>query len=294
MLSGVVWWRSAHLQARARRLEQLVDRRTAEVQEQAEQLEQYNRALQQSNRELNETLEEKSELLGVAAHDLKNPLFGIRGLAEVMLEDSDLEEGDHRKLKLIYESADETLMLINDLLDSAAASSGQVNLDLELIDLCEVAEWVVRRFEPQAERKDQHLTFIPTEADCTVHADEEKLREAMTNLVSNAVKYAPLGSRVEVEVRRSDGEVQFLVRDEGPGLSPKEQKNLFAPFQRLSPQPTGGESSSGLGLYIVKQLVDLHEGRVAVDSEQGEGSTFMLALPFAGQSQSRVHNEQIG
>ncbi len=292
-LSGIVWWRSAHLQARARRLEQLVDERTAEVQEQAEQLELYNRALQQSNRELNEALEEKSELLGVAAHDLKNPLFGIRGLAEVLLDDADLDESDHRKIKLIHESADETLTLINNLLDSAAASSGQVNLDLQPLDLCEVAQWVVRRFEPQAERKDQELSFSATEADCTVNADEEKLRESMSNLVSNAVKYAPLESTIEVEVRRVNGEVQFLVHDEGPGLSPQEQENLFAPFQRLSPEPTGGESSSGLGLYIVKQLVDLQDGRVAVESEKGEGSTFMFALPHAGHSHARAHNGQM-
>lgn len=279
LIGGLVWWRSAHLEARARRLEQVVSERTAEVQTQAQKLEEYNRELQQSNEALHEALEQKSELLGVAAHDLKNPLFGIRGLSEILLEDADLDDSAHRKVELIHDSAEETLQLINDLLESTAASSGQVQLDMEPLDMGSLADWVAHRYEPLAEKKDQELAFSTEGGDLTVEADEQKLREVMSNLVSNAVKYSPHGGRIDVEVERNGTEVLFRVRDEGPGLSEEEQKNLFAPFQRLSPEPTGGEASSGLGLYIVKQLVDLHDGRVGVESAPGEGSTFMVALP---------------
>lgn len=279
LIMGAVWWRSAHLEARARRLEKLIAQRTTEVQEQAEQLEAYNRELRQTNEALQDALEQKSELLGIAAHDLKNPLFGIRGLSEILLEDADLDASMHRKVQLIHDSAGETLELINDLLESAAASSGQVQLETERLDMNSVAEWLVNSFRPQAEKKGQELAFASSDEDCTVEADEQRLREAMGNLVSNAIKYSPKEAAIEVEVERVEDEVRFVVRDEGPGLSKEEQKNLFAPFQRLSPEPTAGEASSGLGLYIVKQLVEMHGGRVWVESEVGEGSTFTLALP---------------
>jgi signal transduction histidine kinase len=259
----------------------MVARRTEEVQDQAKQLASYNRELRQTNEVLQETLEQKSELLGIAAHDLKNPLFGIRGLSEILLEKKDLDESSNRKLKLIYESADETLELINDLLESAAASSGQVRLDMELVDIEPVAEWVVHSFRQQAEKKGQRIHFTTANEDCRVKADERKLREAMSNLVSNAVKYSPKGSDIEVDVRRVGDKISFRVSDEGPGLSEEERKNLFSPFQRLSPEPTAGEASSGLGLYIVKQLVDLHDGEVWVESEVGEGSTFGITLSAA-------------
>lgn len=287
LVAGAVWWRSAHLETRARRLEQMVAQRTQEVQEQAKQLASYNRELRQTNEVLQEALEQKSELLGMAAHDLKNPLFGIRGLSEILLENQGLDESMHRKIQLIYESADETLELINDLLESAAASSGQVRLDMETIDVEPLAEWVVHSFRPQAEKKGQQIHFQAADDDFHVEADERKLREAMSNLVSNAVKYSPKGARIDVEVIRADSEVTFLVQDEGPGLSESERKNLFAPFQRLSPEPTAGEASSGLGLYIVKQLVELHDGHVWVESEVGEGSTFGITLPAAWASSER-------
>lgn len=281
LIAGAVWWRSAHLEARARNLEQMVAQRTQEVQQQAKQLASYNRELRQTNEVLQETLEQKSELLGIAAHDLKNPLFGIRGLSEILLEKDGLDESMHRKLHLIYESADETLELINDLLESAAASSGQVRLDMELVDMKPVAEWVVHSFRQQAEKKNQEIHLHAAEADCRIKADERKLREAMSNLVSNAVKYSPKGGEIDVSVERVDNDVCFLVRDEGPGLSEEERQNLFAPFQRLSPEPTAGEASSGLGLYIVKQLVELHDGEVWVESEKGAGSTFGIRVPAA-------------
>ncbi len=280
-IAGAVWWRSAHLEARARNLERMVAQRTQEVQEQAKQLASYNRELRQTNEVLQETLEQKSELLGIAAHDLKNPLFGIRGLSEILLENKELDESMYRKLNLIYESADETLELINDLLESAAASSGQVRLDMELVDMGPVAEWVVHSFRQQAEKKGQQINLRTVGEDCRVEADERKLREAMSNLVSNAVKYSPRGAQIDVTVHRTDDEINFAVEDEGPGLSDEERKNLFAPFQRLSPEPTAGEASSGLGLYIVKQLVELHDGEVWVESEKGEGSTFGITIPAA-------------
>lgn len=280
VVTALVRWRSSHLEARAQQLERIVAKRTSEVKDQAEQLEMYNSELQRANEVLQEALNQKSELLGVAAHDLKNPLFGIRALSEVLLQKHALEDKVEHRVTLIRESADETLGLINDLLASAA-SSAHSSLDAELLDMVELAEWVVHSFRPQAERKQQTLEISIVDEGCVVEADKRKLREAMNNLVSNAIKYSPYEAPVEVTVERIRDEVHFVVHDEGPGLDEEDQEKLFTPFQRLTPEPTGNEGSSGLGLYIVKQIAELHGGRVWVESEKGHGSAFAVVIPAA-------------
>lgn len=283
---GAVQLRSQQLAKRAQQLEAVIMRRTAEVKEQARQLEVYNTELVRSNEVLQETVEEKSKLLGVAAHDLKNPLFGIRALSEVLLEREGIDENVHRKLDLIRSSADETLKLINDLLASAA-SSAQAQAEMEVIDAGALAEWVVHSFQHQADRKSQRLTCAVPSTPCIVEADKRKLREAMNNLISNAIKYSPHGAPILVNVERQEDTITFSVEDRGPGLSKDDQQRLFAPFQRLTPEPTGDEGSSGLGLYIVKQIAELHDGDVMVDTEVGEGSTFTLVLPSASSGPRR-------
>jgi signal transduction histidine kinase len=284
----LVRWRTDGLERRREELEETVAARTREVQRQKQQLEMYNRELLRINETLRQTIEEKSRLLGMAAHDLKNPLFGIRALSEILLEREPLSEKSERKLTLIRDSADETLRLIEDLL-ATAATSGQTERPHQAVDLAALAQWVVRSFEPQAERKDQALFCdVPTDAHCVVEGDKRKLREAVANLVSNALKYSPPGEEVQVHVDRRDGQVQVAVVDSGPGLSENDRQRLFAPFQRLSAEPTGGESSSGLGLYIVKQVADLHEGTVDVETEVGAGSTFTLVLPATAPTSASV------
>ena len=277
----LVRWRTASLERRRRSLEDVVAERTREVRRQKRQLEAYNRELLRTNETLRHTLEEKSRLLGMAAHDLKNPLFGIRALSEILLETEALSEKSERKLTLICESANETLHLIDDLL-STAAGAVQNERDHEAVDLAVLTQWVVRSFEPQAERKEQALSHaVATDEPCVVTGDRRKLREAVGNLVGNALKYSPPGEDVDVRVDRCNDVVQVAVSDDGPGLSERDQERMFAPFQRLSPEPTGGEGSSGLGLYIVKQIVDQHGGTIDVESAPGVGSTFVLALPAA-------------
>lgn len=277
LLVGYLQWRIAILTRTRRRLEEVLSDRTAEVHRQNRQLETYNRELVHTNRRLRETLEEKSRLLGVATHDLKNPLFGIRALAEILLERESLSDQARRKVDLIRTSAQETLEQINGLMDSAASTAGQIAE--EPVDVSMLAGWMVHSFEPQAQRKDQVLRCTVPDAPCVVAGDRGKLREAMSNLLSNALKYAPPGTSVDVTVTQDDGTVHFSVSDKGPGLSSRDQERLFAPFQRLTPKPTGDEGTSGLGLYIVKQIVALHNGDVEVDTTLGEGSTFTLVLP---------------
>lgn len=275
----LVWWRTSYLQRKREQLERQVAERTNEVRRQKQQLEAYNHELLRTNEQLRRTIEEKSKLLGVAAHDLKNPLFGIRALSEIVLESEALSDRGERKLNLIRESAEESLHLIDDLL-ATAASSARAGLDPEPVDVKALVQWVVHSFEPQAERKGQDLRCSIPDEKCVVRGDKRKLREAVANLVSNALKYSPPGEAVDVFVNRRNGAVQVAVEDDGPGLSKTDQERMFAPFQRLGPTPTGDESSSGLGLYIVKQVVDLHDGSIDVTTAPGEGSTFTLRLPI--------------
>lgn len=279
LLAGYLQWRTAALGRARRRLQHMLTARSAKVREQNKKLEDYNRELVETNRRLRETVEEKSRLLGVATHDLKNPLFGMRALSEIVLETEPLSDRARRKVDLIRESAQETLELINDLMASAA-STAEGALEPEPVDVGALTEWVVHSFLPQAHRKDQMLHCTVPDAPCVVAGDRRKLREAMNNLVSNALKYSAPRESVHVSVEQHNRHVVVSVSDHGPGLSSRDQEQLFAPFQRLTPDPTGDEGSSGLGLYIVKQIVDLHEGRVEVDSTLGDGSTFSLHLPI--------------
>lgn len=292
LVAALVTWRTAHLNRRKERLEEIVAERTAEVEKQARQLETINTELLRSNEDLQEAIEEKSKLLGVAAHDLKNPIYGIRALSEVALKRVEENEYVERKLTLIQSMADETLGLITDLLASAA-STAQTRLDLEPVDVVETAEWVVHSFQPQAERKDQTIRSSFPEDPCRIQADKRKLREAMSNLVSNAIKYSPYGAPVTIVVEKTNRGVRFRVADEGPGLSPEDQNRMFAPFQRLTPSPTGDEGSSGLGLYIVKNIVELHDGTIHVHSERGTGSIFEIVLP-ASPNRARRPTYRVG
>ncbi|WP_022835455.1 sensor histidine kinase [Salisaeta longa] len=290
----VVQWRSRQLRQRAQRLEHMVAERTRKVRQQARQLQKYNRELLRSNALLQDALEENSRVLGVAAHDLKNPIFGIRALAEVLLERDGLDEEVHRKISLMQSSANESLTLIDDLLATAAGTDDdKPTAERAIVDVADLAQWVVVGFKAQADRKDQVLDLNIPSRPCTVRAERRRLREAMNNLVSNALKYAPKGTTVAISVQYAPDEISFAVRDEGPGLTEEDKRHLFQPFQRLTPEPTGGESSSGLGLYIVKQVVDQHDGRVTVESTVGEGSTFKIWLPTADKPRaSTIEDEE--
>lgn len=280
LVAALAYWRTSYLERSREQLEREVAERTQEVQRQKEQLLVYNRELKRTADQLRDAVEEKSKLLGVAAHDLKNPLVGIRALSEIVLENEDLSARVQRKLNLIRESADEAMARIDEIMASAA-STAQAPLDVEPVDLGGLTQWVVHSFAPHAQRKQQKLRCSVPDAVCVVKGHKRRLREAVSNLVSNALKYSPPEQVVAVRVYRQGEQIAVEVADKGPGLSEADQKRMFAPFQRLTPTPTGDESSSGLGLYIVKQIVELHDGTIEVESTRGEGSTFRMLFPAA-------------
>ena len=249
------------------------------VQEQKSSLERLNSDLLASNTALRQASEMKSQLLSIASHDMKNPLTAIREFARILREESD-QTHQLELLDMIFDSSNDMLALISQLLDSAALEGGNLEVAREQTDLVDLAERVVERNVRMADRKGQviHMTMDDAEA-CAISVDGERIREAMDNLISNAIKYSPLKSNIYVSMSRQRGEVVFSVRDEGPGLTDEDHSRVFGKFRKLSARPTGGETSTGLGLSIVKQIIELHGGRVFAEGEPGKGSTFTFVVP---------------
>ncbi|MDX1548454.1 MAG: ATP-binding protein, partial [Rhodothermales bacterium] len=264
------------LLARVRNLLALADQKRT--------LQTLNSELRQTNDDLREVSEMKSQLLRIAAHDLKNPLNGIREFAKILkTELASTQPHSLELLDLIHASSDQMLSMVGKILDSEALESGELVMDRAPVSAVEIAREVVRLNRPQAERKGETLVLTAEDGDpCIVLGAREWLRDAMDNLVSNAIKYSPFDKNIWVTVRRHDGRVRFSVRDQGPGLTDEDKQMLFGKFQRLSATPTSDESSTGLGLSIVKQIVELHGGRVWAESEPGQGATFIIELDAAG------------
>lgn len=222
------------------------------------------------------------------AHDLKSSVLGIKRLTQILLDDAEALSGDiRRKLQLIHDSAAEASESLTELNNSPLAPPES---SAEPVDLIETARQVVEGFRAQAECKEQALRFTPPPPEdldrCSVYGRSALLREAMKNLVSNALKFSPRGASIEVRVRRRNDAACFAVADEGPGLSEADKEQLFEPFQRAGPEPTEGEGSTGVGLYLVDQVVKQHDGTIQVESSEGQGSTFSLLFPPSSPEES--------
>ena len=214
----------------------------------------------------------RAELL----HRLKTPLLGIRQLSELLPQTEALSGDGQRKVDIIRRTAVEGMNIVDELL--APASSPPLPRTVEDVDLGRLVRAVATRLRPTAEYKRQRI-HCAVAKECRVRGEGERLREVIENLLGNALKYSPRHAHVSVRVGRGNGTVQLIVADKGPGLRAADQRRLFKPFPRLPVRPTGGEGSSGLGLYFTKRIVEAHGGRIGVVSAPGRGSTFVVVLP---------------
>lgn len=256
--------------------EDITERKAAE-----EKLHRTNSELAEALNHLEALNREKNELLSIVAHDLKNPLSAIRGTAESIYAFYDVlskEEVVQHALDIEH-GANRMFELINNLLDLDALEVGKMNLRFEEFDLRIPLLMVVNNFSQTASSKNIQIVCEPLEVQYPVYADEKATLRVLDNLVSNAVKYSPRGKSIYIRLEKTRGYVRCYVRDEGPGLSASDQKKLFEKFAKLSPKPTGGEHSTGLGLSIVKKLVEAMHGSVWCESEPGQGATFIAEFP---------------
>ena len=264
------------LQLANTRLEERVAARTQE-------LTNANRRLAAQWARLRQANSFKSEILGTVAHDLKNPLGVILGRTEILKEmiagAGALDENVKVQIAYIRDAANRLTEMVDDLVADAMADALDITVRREPVDITVLVQEVAEANRPLAARKQQTIT-VAAPANHIAMCDADRVREAIDNLVSNAVKYSPLGGAIDLLVGEEDGGILVQVSDQGAGLSPEDISRLFGRFQRLSAKPTAGESSTGLGLSIVKRIVDLHGGRIAVESAgPGQGATFKMTLP---------------
>lgn len=239
------------------------------------------RELARKNAELQRLNTQKNELLGMAAHDLRNPLQSILSYSDFLVEDlCDVLSEEHAEfLSIIQSSTRFMAALVNDLLDVAKIESGKLQLDVEPSDLSRLVERNVMLNRPLARKKDITLRVSAEEVP-TMTLDPAKIAQVLNNLISNAVKYSPSNTTVDVGLRREDGHAILSVEDQGQGIPEDEQDALFEPFATTSVRATAGEKSTGLGLVITKRIIEGHGGEIEVMSEAGEGSTFIVTLPI--------------
>ena len=223
----------------------------------------------------------KNKFLGMAAHDLRNPLASIRGLAEFLSDGTvgTLTPDQLDLVKTIHSASQSMLELVNELLDVATIEAGELRLQLELHDLGSLLEKSVYLSNIEAVKKGTKIVFTPSAQPSSALVDAAKIRQVIDNLISNAAKFSPLGSTITVELHANPGIRGFSVRDQGPGIPEAEKDKLFKDFGRLSVKPTGGEKSTGLGLAICRKIVDAHGGMIGAQNLPSLGCEFRVTLP---------------
>jgi signal transduction histidine kinase len=226
----------------------------------------------------------RRDFVGNVSHELKTPVTVIRGLVETLVDDPELEPPLlQRFLGKIDRQSERLLNLVTDLLSLSRLESEEVPLELSPLDVGDVLEESLRLIEPAAEAKRISLTADWPEEPLLVDGDDEALRQAVSNLLDNAVKYSPEGSRVTLRAREDDGQVVIEVADEGPGIEPRHHERLFERFYRVDAARSRELGGTGLGLAIVKHTALALGGEVAFESKPGEGSTFRITLPPSRQ-----------
>ena len=237
------------------------------------------RALVAKNAELARVNGQLNRVMGVIAHDLRNPLSVVTHYAHFLREDLSAVLGDEQRefLDMIDSSSEFMRQLLDDLLDTARLRAGKLKLERELVDLDTLIRDVSALNQHLAQRKAMELRV---KSSANVHAmiDRGKMRQVLNNLVSNAVKYSAPGTVVEIELVADAGAIAIAVRDHGLGIAPEALANLFVEFETSRTHGTAGEKSTGLGLAIARAIVEAHGGRIDVASTLGEGSVFTVTL----------------
>ncbi len=240
------------------------------------------RELMKKNVELERLNEQKNRFLGMAAHDLRNPLGAIMMYAEFLENEAAdvLDDAQMEFLSIIKSTSEFMLQMVNDLLDLAKIESGKLQLELRRHDLVALALQNTKLNRLIANRKKIELSFVCSEEPIEMLIDPGKISQVFQNLISNAIKFSFPGTAVEIEIVKSPVQVTVKVKDQGQGVPEDQLHNLFKPFRKLGVKTTGGEESTGLGLAIVRKIVEGHGGAIGVESKDGVGSEFYFTLPY--------------
>ncbi len=248
------------------------------ISEQSVEIHKQNQVLAIQNQQLNELNVEKQQIIGLVSHDLKGPFNRIFALVQLMnMSGENLTDEQREYIGKIHYVAVDGLNMVRNLLDSRKLEEKLFETELTNILLEPVISSFIKNYKAIAGRKKIELEWqCPTGVFAEV--DRLFLNRILDNLISNAIKFSPSGKKVVVWVEEKNDTLYLNVKDEGPGISVEDQKKLFLKFQKLSAKPTAGESSTGLGLSIVKTLTEKMGGSIACESELGKGSNFIVTL----------------
>jgi signal transduction histidine kinase len=247
---------------------------------QKSELENTNNQLLSANNELN-------KFIGMAAHDIRNPVGSIQILSEMLLEDESLSPEMKDLVEMIKTSADNSIHILNDTLNISKIQSGTIALNIAKSNYIKFVQESLFLNNHLAVRKHQTIKFESTLSSLEVDFDKTRLMQVIINLLTNAIKYSEPNTEIIVQVGYSGDNNEFVLNrviDNGLGIDEKYHSTLFDPFTTTSNKTTDNESKTGLGLAIVKIIVELHNGTIGFTSEKGKGSEFYFSIPVSHQT----------
>lgn len=230
----------------------------------------------------------KSEFVSMVSHEFRTALVGIQGFSE-LIKDQEMQPGEVKQVATdIYNDALRMNRMITEMLDFDRLEAGKVRLELEALDINQLVQDAVERARVTSEKHRIDTELQPGLPDAL--ADPDRLMQVLTNLLSNAIKYSPDGGEISVATGRSGGAVEVAIRDHGRGIPPEFINRLFGKYERYEDKHAGKIIGTGLGLAITRQIVEMHGGRIMVDSAVGRGSEFRFTIPLAAESDAEAAN----
>lgn len=262
-------------------LEIRVKERTAELERAKNEVEAFSKTVLQAKEEVERASKFKDQFLSTMSHELRTPLNAVLGFSDLLTEEryGPLNERQKRYVGHIQKGGKHLLSLINDILDLSRIEAGRLQLAIENVRVDFSLAEAVDTMRPLADKKSQTLAKL-ARGGLSVRADATRFKQMLMNLMGNAIKFTPEGGLIEIDARQAGDEVRIEVRDSGPGIPPEEQKRIFEAFYRLRQNDKAAEGT-GLGLAITQRLVELHGGKLGIESEPGKGSCFYFTLPSA-------------
>lgn len=240
------------------------------------------KALAEKNKLLEDLYNQRNELLGMAAHDLRNPLTVINSFSEMILDSYNDFKSENIKeiLNILKRTSQFSIELINDILDFSKIESGTLELKKKQLNYNDFVKSNLMLNEFLSVKKNIPIHMISLEEDIQFKFDPERMEQVFNNLINNAIKYSFPGNNILVRVSTENGFAVTSVEDSGQGIPESDLPHIFEPFRQASVRPTENEKSTGLGLAIVKKIIDFHKGTITVQSTPGKGSVFTFYLPM--------------